>query len=54
MAAISRIQEYEAKLKGSKVQVQIVQDLEHMQELTEIDKVLPLMLAFTRQFQKAD
>ncbi len=52
--AMSGIREYEAKLKGSKVQVQIVQDIDHMQELTEVDKVLPLMLAFARQFHKTE
>ena len=53
-AAMSGIREYEPRLKGSKVQVQIIQDLDHMQELTEVDKVLPLMLAFTRQFRKTE
>jgi pimeloyl-ACP methyl ester carboxylesterase len=48
-SAMAAIRECEAMLKGSKVQVQIVEDLDHMQELSEIDKVLPLMLAFTRQ-----
>jgi pimeloyl-ACP methyl ester carboxylesterase len=52
--AMSGIREYEPKLKRSKVQVQIIQDLDHMQELTEVDKVLPLMLAFTRQFHKTE
>ena len=51
-SAMSGIREYEPKLKGSKVQVQVIPDLDHMQELTEIDKVLPLMLAFTRLFYK--
>jgi len=50
--AMFGIREYEAKLKGSKIQVQIVQDLDHMQELTEIERVLPLMLSFARQFYK--
>jgi pimeloyl-ACP methyl ester carboxylesterase len=49
--AMSGIREYEAKLKGSKVQLQIVEDLDHMQELTEINRVLPPMLTFTRQFR---
>jgi pimeloyl-ACP methyl ester carboxylesterase len=53
-AAISGIREYEPKLKGSKVQAQIIQELDHMQELTEVDKVLPLMLAFTRQSHKSE
>ena len=46
-SAMSGIGECESMLKGSKVQVQIVKDLDHMQELTEIDRVLPIMLAFT-------
>ena len=53
-AAMTGIRDYEPKLKRSKVQVQIIQDLDHMQELTEVDKVLPLMLAFTRQFRKTE
>ena len=42
------IREYEAMLKESKVQVRVVEGLDHMQEFTEIDRVLPVMLAFTQ------
>lgn len=42
------IREYEAMLKESKVQVQVVEGLDHGQEFTEIDRVLPVMLAFTQ------
>ncbi|HTY61759.1 MAG TPA: alpha/beta hydrolase [Acidobacteriota bacterium] len=52
-SAMAGIQEYKTALEGSKVQVRIVADLDHMQELTEIDKVLPLMLAFTRNLRLA-
>jgi hypothetical protein len=38
-SAMSGIREYEAMLKGSNIQVQTVEDLDHLQELTEIDKV---------------
>jgi hypothetical protein len=38
----------EAKLKASKGEVQVMEKLDHMQEFTEIDRVLPRMLAFTR------
>ncbi len=50
-AAMEGIREYEPMLKGSKVQVQIVEGLDHMQELTEVDKVLPVMLSFARAAQ---
>jgi pimeloyl-ACP methyl ester carboxylesterase len=46
--AMAGIRKYETALKGSKVQVQIVEGLDHAQELTLMDKVLPVMLAFTR------
>jgi pimeloyl-ACP methyl ester carboxylesterase len=52
-SAMSGIREYGATLKGSNIQVQIVEDLDHMQELTEIERVLPLMLTFTRHFRVA-
>ncbi len=52
--AMAGIREYEATLKGSKVQVQIVEGLDHMQELTEIDSVLPMMLSFTRAQPSGD
>jgi len=50
-AAMEGIREYEPMLKGSKVQVQIVEGLDHMQELFEIDEVLPVMLSFARAAQ---
>jgi len=50
--AMAGMREYEAMLKGSKVQVHVVEGLDHMQELTEIEKVLPIMRAF--QYESAD
>jgi pimeloyl-ACP methyl ester carboxylesterase len=41
--------EYKEKLKDSKVQVQVVEGLNHDQEFTKIDKVLPVMLSFTQR-----
>ena len=46
--AMAGIREYEASLKGSRVQVQVVEGLDHAQEFSLIDKVLPLMLSFTQ------
>jgi len=46
--AMASLQECEEALKESKVQVHVVEGLNHLQEFTEIDKVLPAMLAFTR------
>jgi pimeloyl-ACP methyl ester carboxylesterase len=46
--AMAGIGEYRTQLKGSNVQVQVIEGLDHSQELTSIDKVLPVMLAFTR------
>jgi pimeloyl-ACP methyl ester carboxylesterase len=46
--AMAGIREYEAMLKGSKVQVHVVEELDHMQELTEMGKVLPIMRSFTQ------
>jgi hypothetical protein len=50
-SAIAAIRECEAMLKGSKVQAQIVEGLDHIQEFTEFDKVLPVMLTFTQQLR---
>ncbi len=47
-AAMAGIAEYGALLEGSNVQVQVVEGLDHTQELTSIDKVLPLMLEFAK------
>ena len=46
--AMASIRAYEESLKTSMVQVQVIDGLDHRQEFTEIDKVLPPMLAFTR------
>jgi pimeloyl-ACP methyl ester carboxylesterase len=46
--ALASFQEYRAALKESNVQVQVVDGLDHRQEFTEIDQVLPAMLAFTQ------
>jgi pimeloyl-ACP methyl ester carboxylesterase len=47
-SAMAGIQEYEAKLTASNVQVQVVEGLDHSQEFSLIDKVLPVMLSFTQ------
>jgi len=47
-AAMAGIAEYGALLEGSSVQVKVVEGLDHIQELTSIDKVLPLMLEFIK------
>lgn len=44
---IASIREYEAELKSSKVQVEVIEGLNHIEEFTEIDRSFPLMLAFT-------
>lgn len=46
--ALASFQEFEANLKGSMLQAQIMEGLEHDQVFEEIDRVLPVMLAFTR------
>jgi pimeloyl-ACP methyl ester carboxylesterase len=45
--ALESVGAYEASLPGSQVQVQIVPGLTHAQEFSEIDRVLPVMRAFT-------
>ncbi len=45
--AMASVQAYHAVLPASIVQTQIVDGLNHRQELTEIDTVLPMMRAFT-------
>jgi len=45
--AMVSVQAYAAVLPESQVQVQVVAGLDHMQEFTEIERVLPAMLAFT-------
>jgi hypothetical protein len=39
---------YESALKASKVQLKLMEGLDHPQEFSEIDRVLPTMLAFIR------
>ena len=46
--AMTSLEEYEESLKGSRVQVHIVEGLDHNQVFDEIDRVFPTMLAFTR------
>lgn len=46
--AMASVKEYEETLKGSRVQVSIVEGLSHEQVFDEIDRVLPIMLAFTK------
>jgi pimeloyl-ACP methyl ester carboxylesterase len=45
--AMTSLKEYEESLKGSRVQVHIVEGLDHNQVFDEIDRVFPTMLAFT-------
>ena len=45
---MASIKEYEESLKGSRVQVHIVEGLDHEQVFTEIDRVFPTLLAFTQ------
>jgi pimeloyl-ACP methyl ester carboxylesterase len=46
--AMASLKEYEESLKGSRVQVQIVEGLDHNQVFDEIDRVFPTMLAFAK------
>jgi len=46
--AMLSVREYEEALKGSRVQVSILEGLNHEQVFDEIDRVLPIMLAFTK------
>jgi hypothetical protein len=46
--ALESYREHEAEIPGSKVQVHILEGLNHEQEFTEIDKVLPIILDFVR------
>jgi hypothetical protein len=45
---MASIREREKSLKGSMVQVHIVEGLDHNQLFDEIDRVFPLMMAFTK------
>jgi pimeloyl-ACP methyl ester carboxylesterase len=46
--AMASIKEYERLLKGTKVQVQIIEGLDLEQLFVQIDRVFPIMLAFTQ------
>jgi pimeloyl-ACP methyl ester carboxylesterase len=46
--AMASVRQYEEALKGSRVQVSILEGLSHEQVFDEMNRVLPLMLAFTR------
>ena len=46
--AMASLQECKGSLRGSRVQVHVVQGLDHEQVFDEIDKVFPTMLAFTQ------
>jgi pimeloyl-ACP methyl ester carboxylesterase len=46
--AMATLKEYEESLKGSRVQVHIVEGLDHNQVFDEIDRVYLTMLAFTK------
>ena len=46
--AMLSVRKYQPSLAASSVQLQIVDGLNHFQVFKEIDRVLPLMLAFTR------
>jgi hypothetical protein len=39
--------EYQQALDGSLVQVYVIEGLDHEEAYTEIDKVFPILLAFT-------
>ena len=45
---MNSVMEYEQSLEGTKVQLHIVDSLDHGQVFDEIDKVFPAMLAFTQ------
>jgi pimeloyl-ACP methyl ester carboxylesterase len=46
--ALDSVREYESSLKGSRVQLQLVEGLNHEQVFEEIDRVFPTLLAFTQ------
>ena len=45
--AMASLKEYEKDLPGSQVKSHVIDGLTHEQELSEIDKVLPILLKFT-------
>jgi len=46
--AMKNMNEYQASLEGTKVQLHIIDGLDHGQVFDEIDKTFPTMLAFTK------
>jgi pimeloyl-ACP methyl ester carboxylesterase len=46
--AMASVREYEEALKGSMVKVSILEGLNHEQVFDEFDRVLPIMLSFTK------
>jgi pimeloyl-ACP methyl ester carboxylesterase len=46
--AMASLKEYEGSLQGSRVQVHVVEGLDHNQAFDEIDRVFPALLAFTQ------
>jgi len=46
--ALDSYKKYEEEIKGSRVQVHIIEGFTHMQEFEEIDRVFPIMLAFSK------
>jgi pimeloyl-ACP methyl ester carboxylesterase len=46
--AMDSFKEYKESLKGSRVQVYVIEGFTHPQEFDEIEQVLPVVLAFTR------
>jgi pimeloyl-ACP methyl ester carboxylesterase len=50
--AMESYKEHEAEIPGSKVQVHLLEGLNHEQEFENIDQVLPIMLEFLREGEK--
>jgi pimeloyl-ACP methyl ester carboxylesterase len=48
-AALASVQEYQPALQNSRVRTHIVDGLNHMQEFTAVDQVLPALLAFSAE-----
>ena len=46
--AMASLKEYEASLPGSRLQVHVVEGLDHNQAFDDIDRVFPILLAFTQ------
>jgi pimeloyl-ACP methyl ester carboxylesterase len=46
--AMTSLEEYEASLPGSRLQVHVVEGLDHNQAFDDIDRVFPILLAFTQ------